>query len=148
MKHWEAINEIGLDNYGIVTTDDARGICNPSVELPRWVKSGRLENVGRGVYRLSQYTPSEYDQYVAALQAADDAARMEEEEERLREEEEQRLREEEERLQQEAEEAAWLAEEQAAAEQAAADAAWYAEQQTYSGYDEYTEGYDYYEESN
>ena len=67
MKHWEAINEIGLDNYGIVTTDDARGICNPSVELPRWVKSGRLENVGRGVYRLTQYTPSEYDQYAEAV---------------------------------------------------------------------------------
>ncbi|MCR4751357.1 MAG: L,D-transpeptidase [Eubacterium sp.] len=112
-------------------------------------------------FELRPAPPSEYDQYVAALQAADDAARMEEEEERLREEEEQRLREEEERLQQEAEEAAWLAEEQAAAEQAAAeqaaaeqaaaeqaaaDAAWYAEQQTYSGYDEYTEGYDYYEE--
>ena len=67
MTHWNAINEIGLDNYGIVTTDDARGICNPSIELPRWVKSGRLENIGRGVYRLSQYTPTEYDQYAEAV---------------------------------------------------------------------------------
>ena len=67
MKHWEQINEIGLNNYGIVTTDDARGICNPSIELPRWVKSGRLENIGWGVYRLSQYTPSEYDQYAEAV---------------------------------------------------------------------------------
>lgn len=67
MTHWEAINEIGLDNYGIVTTDDAKGICNPRIELPRWVKIGRLENLGRGVYRLSQYTPSEYDQYAEAV---------------------------------------------------------------------------------
>jgi len=67
MTHWEAINEIGLDNYGIVTTDDAKGVCNPSIELPRWTKTGRLENLGRGVYRLSQYTPSEYDQYAVAV---------------------------------------------------------------------------------
>ena len=67
MTHWESINEIGLDNYGIVTTDDARGICNVSIELPRWVKTGRLEKLGRGVYRLSQYTPSEYDQYAEAV---------------------------------------------------------------------------------
>ena len=67
MTHWEAINEIGLDNYGIVTTDDARTICNPSVELPRWVRTGRLENLGRGVYRLSQYAPSDYDQYAEAV---------------------------------------------------------------------------------
>lgn len=67
MTHWEAINEIGLDNYGIVTADDAKDVCNPSVELPRWVKIGRLENVGRGVYRLTQYTPTEYDQYAEAV---------------------------------------------------------------------------------
>lgn len=67
MTHWETINEIGLDNYGIVTTDDARNVCNVSIELPRWVKMGRLENIGRGVYRLSQYKPSEYDQYAEAV---------------------------------------------------------------------------------
>ena len=67
MTHWDTINEIGLDNYGIVTTDDARGICNPRIELPRWAKSGRLENIGRGVYRLRLYTPSEYDQYAEAV---------------------------------------------------------------------------------
>ena len=67
MTHWETINEIGLDNYGIVTTDDAKGVCNPSVELPRWVKIGRLENLGRGVYRLIRYTPSEYDLYAEAV---------------------------------------------------------------------------------
>ena len=67
MSHWNAVNEVGLDNYGIVTTDDVRDVCNVSIELPRWVKMGRLENVGRGVYRLRQYKPSEYDQYAAAV---------------------------------------------------------------------------------
>lgn len=67
MKHWEIVNEIGLENYGIVTTDDVKGVCNPSIELPRWVKIGRMENIGRGVYRLCQYVPSEYDQYAEAV---------------------------------------------------------------------------------
>ena len=67
MSHWESINEIGLDNYGIVTTSNAKGLCNTSIELPRWAKNGRLENLGRGVYRLSQYVPSEYDQYAEAV---------------------------------------------------------------------------------
>lgn len=67
MTHWQAVNEVGLDNYGIVTTDDVRDVCNVCIELPRWVKMGRLESVGRGVYRLSQYTPSEYDQYAEAV---------------------------------------------------------------------------------
>lgn len=67
MKHWITVNEVGLDNYGIVTTDDVRDVCNVSIELPRWVKMGRLEKVGRGVYRLCQYKPSEYDQYAAAV---------------------------------------------------------------------------------
>ena len=67
MTHWEAVNEIGLDNYGIITTDDAREVCNPRIELPRWVKSGRLEKICRGVYRLKQYTPSEFDQYAEAV---------------------------------------------------------------------------------
>ena len=47
MSHWNAVNEVGLDNYGIVTTDDVRDVCNVSIELPRWVKMGRLENVGK-----------------------------------------------------------------------------------------------------
>lgn len=67
MTHWQAVNEVGLDNYGIVTTDDVQGVCNVCVELPRWTKMGRLENVGRGVYRLVQYKPSEYDQYAEAV---------------------------------------------------------------------------------
>lgn len=67
MFHWQKINEIGLENYGIVTTDDVRDVCNVSVELPRWVKSGRLERLGYGVYRLVQYVPSEFDRYAEAV---------------------------------------------------------------------------------
>lgn len=67
MKHWDIIYEIGVENFGIVTANDAKAFCNPSVELPRWVRSGRLENIGRGVYRLTHYVPSEYDRYAEAV---------------------------------------------------------------------------------
>lgn len=117
-------------------------------------------------FELRPAPPSEYDQYVAAMQAAAEDAEEEDEEEKQREEEERLREEEEQRLQEEqaaAEEAARIAaEEQAAAEQAAAEEAAWAEQNAeqyyeydengyvdyneYDGYDEYGEydGYDEY----
>ena len=120
-------------------------------------------------FELRPAPPSEYDQYVAAMQAAAEDAELEEEEdedeeEQRRLEEEQAAAEEAERLAAE-EQAAWEAE-QAAAEQAAADqaaaeqaaaeqAAWEAQQgaaEQYYGYDdtdeylEYGDGTDYYYE--
>ena len=111
-------------------------------------------------FELRPAPPSEYDQYVAAMQAAAEDAEGDEEE-RAREEEEKRLAEEQAaaeeaaRLAEEqaaAEQAAWEAEqaaaEQAAAEQAAAEqAAWEAQQYYgYDGYTEYGNGTDYYYE--
>ena len=66
-------------------------------------------------FELRPAPPSEYDQYVAAMQAAEEAAREEEEEQKRQEEEE--------RQRQEEEEAARIAAEQAAAEQAALEQA-------------------------
>ena len=111
-------------------------------------------------FELRPAPPSEYDQYVAAMQAAaedaeDEEAKQREEEERLRQEEEQRLLEEQAAAEEAAriaaeEEAARIAAEQAAAEQAAAEqAAWqedayYVYEDTYGEYGGY-EDY-YYEE--
>lgn len=67
MKHWDLIREIAEDNYGIVTAAAAREICPSGVELARWVKKGWLERRGWGVYRLSRFTPSEYDRYAEAI---------------------------------------------------------------------------------
>ena len=106
-------------------------------------------------FELRPAPPSEYDQYVAAMQAAAEDAENEEEEEKAREEEERRLAEE----QAAAAEAERIAAEQAAAEQAAWEAeqaAWAAEQAAaeqaaadyngYEGYDEYGDGTEYYGE--
>ena len=111
-------------------------------------------------FELRPAPPSEYDQYVAAMQASAEDAEREAEEEKAREEEEKRLAEE----QAAAEEAERIAAEQAAAEQAAAEqaaaeqaaaeqaaaeqAAWEAQQYyEYDEYLEYSNETDYYEEA-
>ena len=67
MKHWDEIFGIAAGNYGIITMRQAKAVCaNADVELPRWAKTGRLLNIGRGVYKLVQHTPTPYDQYAAA----------------------------------------------------------------------------------
>ncbi len=67
MTHWSLIYEIAIDNYGLITAAQASEIGVKSVELVRWVKTGRLIRRGRGVFRLSQYQPTEYDYYAEAL---------------------------------------------------------------------------------
>lgn len=68
MNHWDAIYNIGLDNYGIVTSCQASAITdNANVELPRWAASGRLERLGVGVYKLATWMPTPYDIYAEAV---------------------------------------------------------------------------------
>lgn len=75
MKHWDAIYDIAADNYGIVTSRQASKVTpNADVELSRWAKSGRLESLGRGVYRLTQYSPTPYDSYAEAVALAGEGA--------------------------------------------------------------------------
>ena len=79
-------------------------------------------------FELRPAPPSEYDQYVAAMQAAEEAARLEEEE-RLRQEEEERLAEEEAQRAAEEEAARIAAEEEAARIAAEEEAARQAEEE-------------------
>jgi len=74
MTHWESIYETAIDNYGLITTAQAgeQGV-NPA-ELLRWVKTGRLTKRGHGVFRLSQYVPTDYDYYAEALAFVGDGA--------------------------------------------------------------------------
>lgn len=77
MKHWEAICDIAESNYGIITAKQAKAVMdNPNVELPRWVKMGRLTNRGRGVYKLVRHTPTEYDQFAEAVALVGDGAHL------------------------------------------------------------------------
>ena len=75
MKHWDEIYDVAAGNYGIITTRQAKALCvNADVELPRWMKNGRLISVGRGVYKLVHHTPTPYDQYAEAVALVGDDA--------------------------------------------------------------------------
>lgn len=74
MKHFDCIYEIAADNYGLVTSAEAREAGIVSAELKRWVDDGRLERRGQGVYKLSRYIPTPYDRYAEACALVGDDA--------------------------------------------------------------------------
>lgn len=67
MTHFDEIYEIAADNYGLVTYEEAIGVGASGVDLHRFVKDGRLERLGQGVYKLTKYIPTPYDQYAEAV---------------------------------------------------------------------------------
>ena len=67
MARFDDIYEIAADNYGLVTFAEALEAGVTSVELRRFVKDGRLERVGQGIYKLTRYIPTPYDQYAMAV---------------------------------------------------------------------------------
>jgi predicted transcriptional regulator of viral defense system len=67
MAHFDDIYEIAADNYGLVTFSQAQDAGVTSVELRRFVKNGRLERIGQGIYKLTRYIPTPYDQYAEAV---------------------------------------------------------------------------------
>ena len=74
MKSFDAIYEIASGNYGLVTAKQSQAVGVSSRELSRWVKSGRLEHVERGVYRISNFPASQFDQFAAAVEAVGEDA--------------------------------------------------------------------------
>ena len=67
MPHFEDIYDHAVAHYGLVTTEEAGKMGVHRKELLRWVASGRLEKVGRGVYRITHYVPTELDRYAEAV---------------------------------------------------------------------------------
>jgi predicted transcriptional regulator of viral defense system len=67
MAHFDDIYEIAADSYGLVTTAEAQDVGVTRFELARYVKNGKLERIGQGVYRLSRYIPTPYDRYAEAV---------------------------------------------------------------------------------
>lgn len=55
------------EQYGYVTTIDARNLGIPIVELRKIASRGGLERVAWGVYRFDDVAPSERDQYMEAV---------------------------------------------------------------------------------
>ena len=53
MCHFKQLLEEALGSHGVVTYRTIRGMGILSPEIARWIRMGRLQKVGRGVYRLT-----------------------------------------------------------------------------------------------
>lgn len=70
MSYYDRILDFAMDNHYLVSTDDARELGVPPAELPKLAARGRLENLSRGLYRVSRYVPSDSDAYAVAVARA------------------------------------------------------------------------------
>ena len=67
MNNYNVIYEHAADNYGLITTADAKMLGIPNVELVKLAHRGRLHRIGYGVYRILHYIPTPYDKYAEAV---------------------------------------------------------------------------------
>ncbi|WP_350454002.1 type IV toxin-antitoxin system AbiEi family antitoxin domain-containing protein [Slackia heliotrinireducens] len=67
MTIYDDIYEIAADNYGLVTSAEAKGAGASDKELSRIAKDGRLTRIGYGVYRIKHWVPTELDPYAEAV---------------------------------------------------------------------------------
>lgn len=74
MKYRDTVRRIALDHYGYVTTKAAAAAGVPAVELPKLAARGGLENIGYGLYRVSDIPPHDLDQFAEALLRAGEGA--------------------------------------------------------------------------
>lgn len=74
MAHFDDIYELAVDNYGLITSAEAKSLGVAKSELNRWVGTGRLLKRGQGVYKLVRYVPTEYDRYAEAVALVGDGS--------------------------------------------------------------------------
>lgn len=74
MTHFDDIYELAVDNYGLITSAEAKSLGVAKSELNRWVGMGRLLKRGQGVYKLVRYVPTEYDRYAEAVALVGDGS--------------------------------------------------------------------------
>lgn len=67
MAIWDRLVELAAEQHGYVTTRDARDIDIDPTQLRLLAARGRLERVGRGVYRVPVLPRSEHDEFAAAV---------------------------------------------------------------------------------
>ena len=67
MKNYDMIYEYAADNYGLITSCEAKAIGISNVELVKLAHRGRLRRLGHGVYRIVQYIPTPYDKFAEAV---------------------------------------------------------------------------------
>jgi predicted transcriptional regulator of viral defense system len=67
MTYYDEIYEKAADNFGIITTAEARTLGVPGIQLVKLARRGKLDRVGHGVYRLSRFLPTHFDHYATAV---------------------------------------------------------------------------------
>jgi predicted transcriptional regulator of viral defense system len=67
MNNYDVIYEYAADNYGLITSAEAKAIGIPNVEIVKLAHRGRLERIGHGVYRVTHYIPTPLDKYAEAV---------------------------------------------------------------------------------
>ena len=76
MSQYDEICERAIGNYGLITTAEAEGMGVARKDIGEWLALGRLERLGRGVYRIAHYVPTEYDRYAEAVALVGDGAML------------------------------------------------------------------------
>jgi predicted transcriptional regulator of viral defense system len=67
MTHYQQLFEIAADNYGIVTSAQAKEEGISDKEMSAIASRGRIRRLGRGVYKIVDYIPVENDPYAEAV---------------------------------------------------------------------------------
>jgi predicted transcriptional regulator of viral defense system len=67
MSYYDDIYEYAADNYGLITSAEAKIANIPCGELVKLAHRGRLVRLGHGVYRVEHYIPTVLDKYAEAV---------------------------------------------------------------------------------
>lgn len=67
MTFYDEIYEVAADNYGLISSAQAKELGVSDKELSRLAKDGRLERVGHGIYRIFHHMPEPNDPYALAV---------------------------------------------------------------------------------
>lgn len=67
MNSFGKLYDAAVGNYGIVTSSEAKSLGVSNMALVQLARRGRLLHIRRGVYRLAQYVPTEFDDYAQAV---------------------------------------------------------------------------------
>ena len=67
MTNYEKIYEIAADNYGLITSAQAKASGISDKEMCAIAKRGRMDRLGHGVYKICDYIPVKNDPYAEAV---------------------------------------------------------------------------------
>lgn len=74
MTNFNQIYEEAVDNYGLINAKKIRDMGIKKQQVQRYLNDGRLDKVGHGVYKITQYVPVREDQYAKAVALVGDDA--------------------------------------------------------------------------